>query len=170
MQSKILSFVLFTLSLGYVLGETCSNAKVKGATSYSTTDATIVSQIAFVTEFSLECSNPGSEKISLFAEVDGKITPVAMIGDTTYQVSWNEEVNKARSGDYSVKLYDEEGYGAVRKAQRSGEENKVKPLATVVVRHPGTYTGPWFNSEILAAGLIAVVAYFAFSTRSKILS
>uniref|UniRef100_A0A1L8DV93 Translocon-associated protein subunit delta n=1 Tax=Nyssomyia neivai TaxID=330878 RepID=A0A1L8DV93_9DIPT len=170
MYSKILSLVVLALSLSCVLGETCSNAKVKSATSFSTTDATIVSQIAFVTEFSLECSNSGAEKISLFAEVDGRVTPVAMIGDTTYQVSWSEDIKKARSGDHNVKLYDEEGYAAVRKAHRAGEENNVKPLATIVVRHPGTYSGPWFNSEILASGLIAVVAYFAFATRSKILS
>ncbi|XP_059611125.1 translocon-associated protein subunit delta [Phlebotomus argentipes] len=170
MYSRILSVAILALSLSLALGETCSNAKVKGATSYTTTDATIVSQIAFVTEFSLECSNPGAERVSLFAEVEGRLMPVATIGDTQYQVSWNDEVKKAHSGDYNVRLYDEEGYGAVRKAQRSGEENNVKPLATVVVRHPGSYTGPWFNSEILAAGLIAVVAYFAFSTRSKILS
>lgn len=85
-------------------------------------------------------------------------------------MSWSEDIKKARSGDHNVKLYDEEGYGAVRKAHRAGEENNVKPLATIVVRHPGTYSGPWFNSEILASGLIAVVAYFAFATRSKILS
>uniref|UniRef100_C6FX27 Translocon-associated protein subunit delta n=1 Tax=Phlebotomus arabicus TaxID=578135 RepID=C6FX27_9DIPT len=170
MFSKIFSLAILALALSCASSETCSNAQVKGATSYTTTDATIVSQIAFVTEFSLECSNPGAEKVSLFAEVDGRITPVAVIGDTKYQVSWNEEVKKARSGDYNVRLYDEEGYGAVRKAQRSGEESNVKPLATVVVRHSGSYTGPWFNSEILASGLIAVVAYFAFATRSKILS
>ncbi|XP_055697480.1 translocon-associated protein subunit delta [Phlebotomus papatasi] len=163
-------FVLCAISLNVILGQTCTNAQVKGATSYSTSDATIVSQIAFVTEFSLECSNVATERVSLFAEVDGRITPVAIIGDTKYQVSWNEEVKKARSGDYNVKLYDEEGYAAVRKTQRSGEDNNVKPLATVVVRHSGSYTGPWFNSEILAAALIAFVAYFAFSTRSKILS
>nr|QHO60784.1 ParSP80-like protein [Sergentomyia schwetzi] len=170
MCSKVVSLIVLALSLNCVLGETCSNAKVTGATSYSTTDATIVAQIAFVTEFSLECSNPGAEKISLFAEVEGRIFPVAKIGDTQYQVSWNEEIKKARSGEYAVKLYDEEGYGALRKAQRSGEDSNAKPVATVVVRHPGTYTGPFFNSEILAAGLIAVVAYFAFSLRSKILS
>ncbi|GAB0090568.1 translocon-associated protein subunit delta [Sergentomyia squamirostris] len=168
MCSRIVSFVVLALSLNCVFGETCSNAKVTGATSYSTSDATIVAQIAFVTEFSLECS--GAEKLSLFAEVEGRIFPVAKIGDTQYQVSWSEEVKKARSGDYAVKLYDEEGYGALRKAQRSGEAANIKPVATVVVRHPGTYTGPFFNSEILAAGLIAVVAYAAFSLRSKILS
>lgn len=86
-------------------------------------------------------------------------------------MSWNEEIKKARSGDYVIRLFDDEGYGAVRKAQRSdGDVNAVKSLAKIVVRHPGAYSGPWVNSELMATVLAFTTAYIAIATRNKILS
>lgn len=85
------------------------------------------------------------------------------------QVSWTEDIKKAHSGDYSVKLYDEEGYSAIRKAYRNAEDpSSVKPLAVVVVNNPGVYLGPWINSELLAVILAALVSYAAFSAKSKL--
>lgn len=43
------------------------------------------SQVAFIGEFTLKCSN-NAEKVALFAEADGKVTPVVRVGDTQYQV------------------------------------------------------------------------------------
>lgn len=87
------------------------------------------------------------------------------------QVSWTEEIKKASRGNHLVRVFDEEGLAAVRKAQRSGvDTSSVTPLAEVVVSHPGAFNGPWVNSEILAAGLSIVVAYVALSTKSKLLS
>ena len=86
------------------------------------------------------------------------------------QVSWTEDIKRAYSGDYSVNLYDEDGYSAVRKAYRNGEDSSsVKPLAVVVVNNPGIYLGPYINSELLAVFLAAFVSYVAFSTKSKLL-
>lgn len=86
-------------------------------------------------------------------------------------MSWTEETKKASRGDYVVRLFDEDGYTTVRKAQRSGSNAQAVPeLASVVVSHPGAFNGPWVNSEILAAGLSILVAYVAFSTKSKLLS
>lgn len=80
-------------------------------------------------------------------------------------------MKKARSGDYSVKLYDEESYAAIRKAHRNGEDpESVKPLAVVMLNNPGVYQGPWINSELLAALLAALVSYAAFSAKSKLLA
>lgn len=90
---------------------------------------------------------------------------------TLLKVSWTEEPKKARRGEHVVRLFDEEGFAAVRKAQRSGADaESVAELASVIVSHPGAFNGPWVNSEILAAGLSILVAYVAFSTKSKLLS
>lgn len=86
-------------------------------------------------------------------------------------MSWTEDIKKARSGDYNIKLYDEEKYAAVRKAIRNGEDpDSVKPLAVVVLNNPGVYLGPWINSELLAAFLVALVSYMAFSAKYKLLA
>jgi len=150
--------------------ETCQNPEVS-ASAYVTEDATILMNVAFTTQFTLKCSN-GAKDISLYAEVEGKALPaVRLSADNKYQVSWTEEVKKARSGDYSVKLYDEESYAAIRKAHRNGEDpESVKPLAVVLLNNPGVYQGPWINSELLAALLAALVSYAAFSAKSKLLA
>lgn len=126
------------------------------------------SQVAFVTEFSVECSN-GNENLNLYAELNGRITPVPKIAGDKYQISWTEELNKASSGNYPLNLYDDEGYSAYRKAQRAGENtNSVKPLTKVTLYHPGTYKGAWVKSELLATILVTGAAYIAFVTRNKL--
>nr|CAD7433960.1 unnamed protein product [Timema monikensis] len=127
------------------------------ASAYTTQDATVLTSIAFIADFTLKCGN-GAKGIPLYAEIDGKTVPAARTGDDKYQVSWTEEVKKARSGDYNVNLFDDEGYAALRKAVRSGEDaSTVKPLVTVVVNYPGAYQGPWVNSEFMAAVLSLLV-------------
>ncbi|PSN36512.1 hypothetical protein C0J52_05052, partial [Blattella germanica] len=140
-------------------------------TQYTTQDATILTNIAFVAEFTLSCENR-AVGFPLYAEINGRTLPAARIGDDNrYQVSWTEDVKKARSGDYSVNLYDEEGYAALRKAVRSGEDpSSVKTLTTVLLNHPGAYQGPWVNSEFMAAMLSVLVWYLAFSAKSKLLA
>ncbi|XP_053694899.1 translocon-associated protein subunit delta [Sabethes cyaneus] len=171
MIAKSFLFVaLAAVTISACQASSCSNPEVK-ANFFYTKDATIVSQIAFVSEFTLKCSNAGAEKLPLFAEVAGKLSPVVRIGDSKYQVSWNEEIKKASSGRYTVRLFDEESFAAVRKAQRAGEDvQAVKPLTSLLGHYPGAYKGPWINSEILAAGVVGVVAYVAFSTRTKLLA
>ncbi|XP_053668966.1 translocon-associated protein subunit delta [Anopheles marshallii] len=170
MVKFVLASAVLCCALSYAIASSCSNPEVK-SNFYSTSDATIVSQIGFVTEFTLKCSNAGAEKLPLFAEVLGKLAPVVRIGDNKYQVSWNEEIKKASSGSYAVRLFDEESYAAVRKAQRAGEDiQSVKPLTTVTVNFSGAYKGPWVNSEILATVMVFFVAYVAFTTRSKLMA
>jgi translocon-associated protein subunit delta len=152
------------------LADVCTKPKVS-ASAYTTQDATVLTNIAFVAEFTLNCENHVTG-LPLYAEINGKTLPAARIGDDDkYQVSWTEDVKKARSGDYSVNLYDEEGYAALRKAIRSGEDpSSVKSLVTIVVNYPGAYQGPWVNSEFMAAILSVIVWYLAFSARSKLLA
>jgi len=95
---------------------------------------------------------------------------VRVTGDNVYQVSWVDDL-KASSGDYTVALYDDEGFAALKKASRSGQEtSSIKPLVEIVINFPGAYLGPWVNSEFLAAFLSILVWYLAFSAKSKLLS
>jgi translocon-associated protein subunit delta len=154
----------------YTSADVCTKPEVS-ASAYTTQDATVLTNVAFVAEFTLKCGNHVTG-LPLYAEINGKTLPAARIGDDNkYQVSWTEDVKKARSGDYSVNLYDEEGYAALRKAVRSGEDpSSVKSLVTIVVNYPGAYQGPWVNSEFMAAILSVLVWYLAFSARSKLLA
>lgn len=87
------------------------------------------------------------------------------------QVSWLDDFKKARRGDYHVQLYDESGYGQLRKLLRDGEStSSVKPVHSVYVHYPGAYRGAWVNSEFLAAIISFVVLYFAYTFKSKIVS
>lgn len=86
MASQMLVGVLLFLFHATVYSVKCKNSEVS-TTSFTTQDATIVSQIAYISEFTLKCSNAGGEKISLFAEIEGRLTPVARIGPNKFQVS-----------------------------------------------------------------------------------
>lgn len=80
-------------------------------------------------------------------------------------------MNKASSGNYALNLYDDDGFSAYRKAQRSGENTgSVKPLTKVNLYHSGTYKGAWVKSELLATVLVGGAAYVAFVTRNKLTS
>ena len=94
-------------------------------------------------------------------------------------------MKKASTGDRSVALYDTEGFTALRKSRALGQvilslllafyvhlqtffslqASTVSPLVTIVIPYPGSYSGPWLNSEHLAAALAAAVFYLAFSSR-----
>lgn len=53
------------------------------------------------------------------------------------KVSISDEHKKLSSGKYEVRLYDEEGYSMLRKAQRSGESvDAVKPVTSITFNHP----------------------------------
>ena len=54
----------------------------------------------------------------MYAEVNGKPLSVIRSKDTEeYIVSWLEETKKAPRGSFDIKIYDDEGYAAVRKVR-----------------------------------------------------
>lgn len=67
------------------LGQGCTNPQVE-ASSFTSLDATVVTQIAYITEFTLKCDNPLPENYALYAEVEGKPLTAARVGDNRYQV------------------------------------------------------------------------------------
>ena len=52
-------------------------------------------------------------------------------------MAWTEEVKHAKSGDYEVNLYDDNGYSAMKRVLERGDDpSSVKPLVTIMVNHP----------------------------------
>lgn len=87
------------------------------------------------------------------------------------QVSWTEDTRTAKRGDKSVRIFDEDGNIAVRKALRDGEDiSSVEPLFRVNISYPGAFSGPWLKSEFVAVVVSALIAYLAISSRSKLVS
>jgi len=161
---KGLLVLVFAVILGFAAGDSCKNPKVNSKT-YTTLDASVLTSIAYVTEFELTCDGQLA-KIPLYAEVGGQLFNV--VRGSKYQVSWTEELAKATRGDHIVNVYDDEGFSQLKKSQKSGDAPK--PLVTVVVNHPGAYSGPLLNSEHLAAITGVVVVYIAITCRGKLLS
>merc|ERR1711971_638542 len=153
-----------------VLGDTCLAPEVKSE-SYTTTEAVSSVDTVFIIQFSLKCKN-NLKDINLYADIGGRTLPVAKTGKPdSYQVSFSDEHKSLPKGTYSVKLYDEEGYAALRKMQRSGEgADTVEPLHTLSLSHNGVWKGPFVQSEFVAAMVAILVWYLAYSARSKLQS
>lgn len=82
-------FVTVTILAAIVAGafaESCTNPKTE-VKYFTTGDATIVREIALIGEFTLDCADSSATGLGLFAEYEGRITPVARIGSNQYQVS-----------------------------------------------------------------------------------
>lgn len=82
--------IIFVYALASVISisfaETCQKPEVI-ASAYVTEDATVLTNVAFTTQFVLKCSN-GVKGISLYAEVEGKALPaVRLSADNKYQVT-----------------------------------------------------------------------------------
>lgn len=78
---------IFALAISGALAESCTNPQVE-ASSFTTLDATVVTHIAYITEFTLKCDNPLPENYALYAEVEGKPLTAARVGENKYQVSF----------------------------------------------------------------------------------
>lgn len=93
----IISFAVLCVAALASAGS-CKSPSVS-STSFTTADGTIVSQVAYIAEFSLKCGGD-SGAIPLFAEYAGRVTPVAKIGDNKYQV--NRNIFAARESGHVV--------------------------------------------------------------------
>jgi len=156
-----MKIILTTLLAVFYLTVSSEGAcPAKNVRTYTTLDASVLTNIAYISEFELECKEPEQ----LYAEVNGKF--IQVVKGERLQLSWTEELAKATRGDHLIRLYDEEGFGLLRK--RSTES--VTPLTTLTLNHPGSYSGPWLSSEHLAAIIGVVVVYLAITSRSKLLS
>lgn len=140
--------------------------KVKDVQSYTTTDAYVITNVAYVSTFNLDCPSGKNDHLTLFAEIPSlkKSVPVTKSLDgKKYQVSWTEEVARAPTGDSIVHIYDDKSYEAVKNSKGT-----VSPLASVTISHPGTYKGPIVPIEFLAVAIIVAIGFSAFSKKSQL--
>ena len=80
-----------------------------------------------------------------------------------YQVAWTEEVKHAKSGDYEVNLYDDNGYSAMKRVLERGDDaSSVKPLVTIMVNHPVS----WTQCRNLLCGNFRIFLSFRFYVKS----
>jgi translocon-associated protein subunit delta len=87
---------------------------------YTTTDASVLTTIAFVSQFDLKCGGAvPPPTANFYAEVGGRHLNVAKSSKTgSFQVSWTEEIHKASRGDYKINVYDEDTFAQVRKVSQ----------------------------------------------------
>merc|ERR1711973_1007172 len=170
-----MAFFLFVLLQALVLlthGETCTGPSVSTDT-YTTKHMTLSSETAHVVEFTVNCKEEEAKGFNLYAELEaGVLVPVAMVPETnSYQVSWVKDHKKAQTGSLLIKMYDDEGYTAYRKAQRSeGDISEVSPLFTVTLDHPGvSKEGLFLQTEFIAVVAALLVWWCANSMRSHIM-
>lgn len=85
MVTKNIICLFVVISITGVFSSSCQNPKVD-ASSFTSLDATVVTQVAYITEFTLKCDNGLAENYALYAEVEGKSLTAAKIGGDKYQV------------------------------------------------------------------------------------
>ncbi|XP_076448071.1 translocon-associated protein subunit delta-like [Babylonia areolata] len=165
---KVLVVVaLFMLPL-IARGDMCLGPQVTSQT-YTTPETTVSTETVFIVEFSVTCKN-GLKNINLYAEFGGKTVPASKIGEPNkFQLSLADDHKKLPSGTYQVRVFDEEGYAWLRKAQRSGENTEnIKPLFTLDLNHPGVWSGPILQSEFVAAMVAIFVWWSAYTAKGRL--
>lgn len=169
MAHSSVSIVLCLLSLvPFIVANQCEGPEVS-TNSYTTRDAFILREIAYVTNFNVKCKT--GEAANLYALVGNAVVPVAQVSGGLYEISWTEDVKGARTGNIPVKLYDENGYAALKKALRNNEDTANVPVFTeILINSPGIYSGPWLSCELLAVGFSIAVVYTAIHFRTKLLN
>lgn len=77
------AFAAVILLFAFDPSAACSNPDVTSK-YYTTKDATVVTNIAYVNEFSVKCKT--GSLTNLYADINGNILPVSSIGADKYQV------------------------------------------------------------------------------------
>jgi len=161
--------VLLSISSCSVFAQSCTNPTVSDIQTFTTQDGKLNTEIAYTIQFRLSCANK-LRNAALFADLNGRIlsSSVDESGER-YQIGWTEPVKTARSGEIRLRLFDEDGFAALKKAQRNNEDlSKVKELRTVSVYHAGSYTGPLVQPELIFTVFFGAIYYWAFTTRSNL--
>lgn len=84
-MKTILGMFLAAVAVTSAFADICQKPEVSTSV-YITEDATVLTNVAFTTQFTLKCTN-GAKGISLYAEVEGKALPAVRLSvDNKYQV------------------------------------------------------------------------------------
>ncbi|CAG2103740.1 unnamed protein product [Medioppia subpectinata] len=156
--------------LAAVLQVIAGDCKVTSNT-YSSNDGLVVAKVAHIIQFTAQCD--GKPKgLPLYADINGQALPAirsddVSTGQTSYQISWTVDLAIASSGSHSIAIYDEEGFGSLRKAQRAGDgsQSQVKPLFTLELSHSSPYRGPLLPTELVAT--VAALGLWWAAYRAK---
>lgn len=87
--NSILLAVCCFASVTFVNCSSCENPQITSKT-FTTQDATVVLNIAYVTEFEVQCKS--GTLSNLYADIDGAVVPISVIGPNTYQVKKNHQL------------------------------------------------------------------------------
>lgn len=149
-------------------GDTCLGPTVTPLV-YTTPEMTASSETIFIVQFTLTCKNDLTN-INLYADVNGKPVPATKTTKPNqYQVTFSDAHTQLPAGSYVAKFYDEEGYSALRKAQRNHENiDSVKPLFTIDIDHRGIWKGPYIQSEFVAAIVAILVWALAYKAKTQL--
>ncbi|XP_014788828.1 translocon-associated protein subunit delta [Octopus bimaculoides] len=161
-------FSLLLLLPLFASGDTCLGPTVTPQV-YTTPEATTSSETIFIVQFSLTCKNDLTN-INLYADINGKPVPATKTTIANqYQVTFSDSHSQLPAGTYVAKFYDEEGYSALRKAQRNNEDiESIKPIFTIDIDHRGVWKGAYIQSEFVAAVVAILVWYFAYNAKSQL--
>ncbi|XP_003370296.1 putative translocon-associated protein subunit delta [Trichinella spiralis] len=135
------SFLCFFL-ISSSIADTCRNPTLVKHSGYSTTDSFFNAKTAIVIEFSVNCDQPVKE-YPLYWEYEGDVHLAAQLPTGLhYQITFVNDHKKIGRGQYDIRIFDEEGFAALRKAMRAKVDTNdaVKPLFTVSYYHPKVYT------------------------------
>merc|ERR1712080_438464 len=136
------------------------------------TTPSVSTETAYVIEFSVNCKDD-VKGFNLYAELEvGVLVPVALVPDSNnYQISWIKDHKKAQTGSISIKMFDDGGQAAYRKAQRNNDDvTEVAPLFTVQINHPGiAKEGLFVQTEFIAVVTALLVWWGGNTMRNQIM-
>merc|ERR1712168_195434 len=150
---------------GYSSAMVCESPKTS-VMSYVASDAQVLTHAPFIAQFSLTCKGkPVADLPLYYASKEGGWVQVARSKDgSQYQLGWSVELKNAKPQDFTIELFDEEGYSALKRQEEGSANLNVKPLTTVTIQYAGSYKGPYFSSEIVAVLVSFLVVYFAYTS------
>ena len=169
MQLFLSFFILISVTL--VKSETCTSPSTS-VTTYTSRSVALSTEVDYIADFSVKCKE-GVNRLNLYAELEpGYLIPVAYNdANNQYQVSWSKPHKSAVTGTITLKIFNDEGLAAYRKAQRNNEgTDKVEALLKVEVNHPGvSREGLFVQTEFLAVVVALLVWWVGNSWKSQIM-
>jgi len=172
-MNKFCAILALASIIGSAAGLSCESPKTS-VMSYVASDAQVLTHAPFIAQFSLTCNGKAVNDLPLYYanKADGGFVQVARSKDgSQYQLGWTVEVKSAKPADFSIDLYDEDGYSALKRSTERGTgAEEVKPLTSITIHYSGSYKGPYFASEMIALVVSFLVVYFAYTHQSKLLA